>query len=261
MYDESSTFEAPRQDTCLDFELQQLQSKQNQLLKWLKQHDYNHRKDNNLCVPGIGKLIKNIETAKSDVEGHLFHACLLRCFYETGEFDIQVEKHMRPKDNPVDLVLYRKTDAETDMLLIEAWYGKSSFARDMVKLSGKKSGAIATRWDEDARTIAHKLSQLPPGKGFVVNYATGTEELGTLPIPPVCPDDKCVVTLRRDRQAYIYGSSNFQYLDDACYICKILGWNPNNMLGMTDSTAKMYAKDTVQVGDAAHASKNYVRFL
>ena len=247
---------------CLDFERQQIQSKRNQLLEWLRQYDCSRRKDYNPCIPGVDKLIKNIKTAKPfDAIDHLFHACLLRRFYETGEFDIQVEKPIVQKSNLVDIVMCRKADEKTDTLLIEVWYGKSSFARQIDKLAGKKSGAIATRWDEDAKKIIHKFSQLPPGKGFVVNYATGTEELGTLPIPPACPADKCTVTLRRNKQAYIYGSANFQYLDDACHICEILGWKPNNMLGKSDSDAKVYAKDSVQISDTISAPKHYTRFL
>lgn len=221
-------------------------------LEWLGQHNYNKSAAD--CIPGADRLIREIKKAKTeDAAGHLFHAHLIRGFHESRTFDVDaVEVHISQDDKrPKDIRLLEP--GANEHLFVEAWRGKTPFSHAKDKLAKKKSGAIAAMLEDDAQTIVKKYEQLPPGKGFVINYAIGTDQSDIPPIARMCTDkDKCVITVRSDMRAYVYGPDGFRHMEDVLHVCEVFGWCPNDMLGSLDGVdGKVIAKDTIGVADSA----------
>lgn len=217
-------------------------------LEWLEQHNCNKGAAD--CIPGADTLIGEIKKAKlGDVAGYLFHAHLVRGFHESEAFKVDaVEVRISPDDKrPKDIRLLKPGTSE--YLFVEAWRGKTRFSHAKDNLAKKKSGGAAARLEDDAQAIVKKYEQLPPGKGFVINHAIGTDQSDILPIARLCTDrDKCVITVRSDMRAYVYGPADFRHMEDVLRICGIFGWCPNDMLGKLDSAdIKVISEITRQV--------------
>ena len=232
---------------------QPLQFLKGWLLEWLEQYDCNRGAANDGCIPGIDSLIGKIKKpVVNKIAGHAFHACLVKRLHETGIFEVkQVEVKSGNGKKSADIRLRSKANGtELEDLFIEAWRGKSPFSHRRDDLASMKSGAFATRLDKDAETVEDKLNQLPEDcRGFVVNYMIGTDQQDILPIAKICPNNKCVITVRSDMRAYICGSTDFKYMEDARRLCDIFCWLPCDQLGKFDSDAKAIMKETIAIND------------
>ena len=144
------------------------------------------------------------------------HAWLSACTKQGSLKVRQVEVKSGNGRKSADIRLRSKANgAEPEDLFIEAWRGKSPFSHRRDDLASIKSGAFATRLDKDAETVEGKLNQLPADcRGFVVNYAIGADQQDILPIAKTCSDNKCVITVRSNMHAYIYGSTDFKHMKD-----------------------------------------------
>ena len=223
----------------------------NQMLEWLGQYNCNRGAAD--CIPGAEALIRKIEDARlENVVGHLFHAHLVRGFHESDAFDVNaVEVRISQSDKrPKDIRLLEPDTRE--YLFVESWHGKSPSSHAWDKMVEEGSGNYWVRLEDDARNVVEKYKQLPPGKGFVINYAIGTNQSDILPIAKMCTDkDKCVITARSDMRAYIYGPAGFRHMEDVRRICEVFGWCPQDMLGRLDSAdVKVNVMDTISVSDS-----------
>ena len=236
-----------------------LQLFKDRMLKWLKEHDCNKTSNNLECIPGVDKLIRNIESMNlKDVMGHLFHAYLVRQFHENDVFIVTgVESDVDKNTAPIDIKLCNEPNIEKPKdLFIEAWYGKSRFSHQRDKLERGEIGGIATRLDDDAKTVIKKLEQLPQNsEGFVINYVFD-KSADSLPIADSCQTNKCVITVTSHLRAYIYGSSDFQHMQDVRRICCIFGWHLHDMLGKVDVTAKALMKEHISIKEHVTAVVN-----
>lgn len=208
------------------------------MLGWLTRYDCSRRAkgDSGGCIPGMDTLIRRINEDTTNLVSHLFHACLVKILHDTCEFDVErVEESVRAENGKKAVADIRLRDGakanELAVLFIETQYGKSKFDHKMDDLRKARSGSVTADMADNMQAMLDKLlGQLPRGRGFLINYATGTERM----MPPLIekiPNTKCVITVRSNMQAYIYGQSDFKYVEDARRICHLLGWNPNNVLG------------------------------
>ena len=242
---------------------QPLQFLKDWLLEWLEQYNCSQGVASDGCISGIDSLIGKIKKpAVNEIAGHAFHAYLVKRLHETGIFEVkQVEVKSGNGKKSADIRLRSKANgAEPEDLFIEAWRGKSPFSHRRDDLASMKSGAFATRLDKDAETVESKLNQLPEDcRGFVVNYMIGTGQQDILPIAKTCSNNKCVITVRSNMRAYICGSADFKYMEDARRLCDIFCWLPCVQLGKSDSDAKVIAKDTITIKDAVKSVKGITR--
>lgn len=187
-------------------------------------------------IKGVDILARKIRQADATgLISHLFHAHLTMRFHETRVFDVEeVEAEFRTEDGKktvVDIKLCDRVKGRPEELFIEAWYGKSKFGHDKDKARAAGGGSAGAVMADDMGTMIHELEQMPPGRGFVLNYAIGTDHMTIPPIAESCPRDKCIITVRSNMQAYVYGKSDFPYIEDVLRICCLFGWRSNNMLG------------------------------
>ncbi|MCE2508788.1 MAG: hypothetical protein J4G04_05765 [Nitrosopumilaceae archaeon] len=86
----------------------------------------------------------------------------------------------------------------------------------------------------------------------MVNYATGTDEPVMLPLAKMCSDeDKCIIRIRSDMRAYIYGPAGFRHKKDVLRMCRIFGWCSRDMLGRLDTAdVAVAAKDAAAVKES-----------
>lgn len=228
-------------------------------LEWLGPYDCSRRArgDGSGCISGVDKMVKNIGRASpKELVDHLFHACLFIGFNADGVFGVKsVETRASSKNKKTaDMQLCDNSKAAKPKLFVEAWYGKSEFGHRMDDLTKAGSGAIGVRLEDDMRAHNHELGQLHPDHpGLVVNYAPGIREPHTLPIAKLWPKDKCIITVRSNLRAYLYGQDGSPCIGDARRICDIFGWLLSDMRGKTGTDILVVARNTVRASARASA--------
>ena len=155
-------------------------------------------------------------------EGNVFHASLVRLFYEY-EGPLKVVAVERGDIEP-------KTDVDIELsgdIYIQAWRGKMPLGYTIDgQLQSGDSTPLDVDWCEELKPVEKKLQQLPStGKGFVINYVPG---IAAPPIPPLhhlCDERKCVMTMMAFEESphvIVTGTSDFKYRDEACQIARML---------------------------------------
>lgn len=171
--------------------------------------------------------------------GNVFHAWLVRQFYERGGSlrVVAVERNDVEPNTDVDIML-------SDDVYVQVWHGKVpvGYAMDQQMWSGD-STPLDMDWREELKPLHKKLRQLPSntGKGFVINFAPG------MPPPPysmlyqLCNERKCVMEMTEVNtrpHIVVYGTSDFKYRDVACQIARALGRPVRFVLGDWDELRK-----------------------
>lgn len=196
-----------------------------ELEQWMSQH-ITH-------IQNLKTLLNKFRGARDGQRrkiGHVFHAELVRCFYEQDSSPkvISVER------NDIERCT---TDVDIELegnIFIQAWRGAMPFDYDLGNILSKRRDRFDINWCEELEPVLKKLQQLPSkiGKGFVINYAPNTNGLEPSPLYKFCTENKCVMMMRQDRpHIIVYGSSDFKYKDEACQIARTLGRPLRFLLG------------------------------
>ena len=156
-------------------------------------------------------------------DGNVFHASLVRLFYEYGGplkvVAVECENTIE-SDTDVDIVL-------SGDIYIQAWRGKMPLGHtiDWQRRSGD-STPLDMDWCEELKPIEKKLQRLPStGKCFVINCVPGTVAPPPSPLHHLCDERKCVMTMMAFEETphiIVTGTSDFKYRDEACQIAKVL---------------------------------------
>ena len=156
--------------------------------------------------------------------GNVFHASLVRRFYEYGDplkvVAVECKNTIEP-DTDIDIVL-------SGDVYIQVWHGKMplGYTIDGQLWSGNVT-PLDMDWCEELKPVEKKLKQLPSnsGKGFVINFAPGTVAPPPPPLHHLCDERKCVMNMMAfndNPHIIVTGTSDFRYRDEACQIAKVL---------------------------------------
>ncbi|MCY4489911.1 MAG: hypothetical protein OXC46_00425 [Thaumarchaeota archaeon] len=211
------------------------------LEEWLNQHLGK--------IPNLETLLHNFKDARNGQRrnpGHIFHAELVREFYENDN-TLKVTavecKNIEPNTD-VDIKL-------NDDIYIQVWLGKKpaeyTLERNLTQGTNK-----SVNWDESERPVLKKLKQLPSntGKCFVLNGVTGISGIISPTIHELCSERKCVMEISSNgHHINVYGKSNFRYSYEARQIAKVLKRPVKFFLGDWDN---MQANGRDPIGESAY---------
>ena len=154
--------------------------------------------------------------------GNVFHAWLVRQFYELGGplKVLAVECNDIEPNTDVDIVL-------SGDVYVQVWHGKAplGYTMDDNMWSGENT-PLDMDWCEELKPIEKKLRQLPSntGKGFVVNFAPGGPVMLHSTLHKLCSERQCVMMMGASNHHVVgLGASDFKHRSEACLIARALG--------------------------------------
>ena len=223
-----------------------------ELKRWMEQHQ-----DDIENLAAFAHQFQFSRDGNRRKAGNVFHASLVRRFYEYGTplKVVGVEyKNIEPNTD-VDIKL-------NDEIYIQVWHGKMpvGYAIDKQIQFGDRSPLHAD-WDKEYVWAEKKIRQLPSntGKGFVLNIQPGY----SFPSPLIhdhCSPNKCVMILSREAlHTILYGTKDFKYLDEACEISHALGRPLRHVLGDWHDLSK-HGRDPLHDASYGLSSSNPIHF-
>ena len=213
-----------------------------ELEHWMNQH-INH-------IQNLEKLLNKFRDERDGQrrkDGHVFHAELVKCFYEQDSSlkVISVERNNIERDTDVDIEL-------EDNILIQAWRGAMPLDHELGNILSGKRDRFDINWCEELKPVLKKLRQLPSkiGKGFVINCVPNANGFEPSPLYKFCTENKCVMMIRKDKpHIIVYGTSDFKYKDEACQIARTLGQPLRFLLG---DWKELQAQGRDPIGESAY---------
>ena len=187
-------------------------------------------------------------------DGNVFHAELVKMFYEQG--------------GPLKVVAVECDDIEPgtdvdirlgDDIFIQAWRGKMPLDYELANMQLGRRAPIDIDWCEELKPVQKKLRQLPSktGKGFVLNCVPDSHGFKPFPLHELCTERKCVMMMSEDKQCIdVYGTPDFMYRDEACQIARVLrrplkfflgDWNEMLAQGRDPISESAYGFDVSQL--------------
>ena len=204
-------------------------------------------------IQNLEKLLNKFRSAKDEnrrKSGHIFHAWLVKKFYEHDSAPkvVAVECSDIEPDTDVDIRL----DGD---IYIQAWYGKTPLEYTIEgRLTRRTDDPTPLDWCEELKPVLNKLKQLPSktGKGFVINCVPGISGLVSPVLHNLCSERKCVMVINPERSHInVYGKTCFAYRDKARQIARVLGLPPKFIMGdwnETQSQGRMLEEAHYSVG-------------
>ena len=180
-------------------------------------------------------------------DGNMFHADLVRMFYERGGSlkVVAVECNDIEPDTDVDIRL------EGD-IYIQVWRGKMPLDHSLGGILCENRPLTDMNWCEELKPVLKKLRQLPSktGMGFVLNLVSGINGLEPPLLHELCSERKCVMRIYENKpHINVYGTSDFKYCDEACQIAQALKRPLRFFLGDWNA---MQAQGRDPIGESAY---------
>ena len=180
-------------------------------------------------------------------DGNVFHAKLVRLFYELGGSMKVVAVECKGIEPGTDVDIRLEGD-----IFIQAWNGKMPLDHELPNILLGNSTLIDIDWCEELKPVLKKLRQLPSktGKGFVLNRVPDIHGFKPSRLHELCSERKCVMMISGDKPHIdVYGTSDFRYRDEACQIARVLGWPLKFFLGDWN---EMQAQGRDPIGESAY---------
>ncbi len=179
-------------------------------------------------IPCMKKLIENFDDVTDGQrrhDGHVWHAELVRLFYEDGAFTVEAAESDKVDERyiAIDIKLLDK-DNPDDIINIQAWHGMTGMGHRIRYLfdTGVNRRPYNFDWEIENKKPKKKIDKLPKqGQNFLIQKADQTA-LKYLTSDELLPDHVCILQVY-DCGTHVYYKPSFKYKETAERLAKILG--------------------------------------